>query len=260
MANEVAISLVGNQVKVFHTNAFQKINPDDFDRFSGANPEHSIVPAILTAILAAIGQAEDTYIGFGVTTDGTNIEVDSGIIIRPDTVFRFPAVSLIPNPDALAGIYEILLDQSLTDPAALMLWDTAGKSFQPGSGPTRKTNEVKLFEQWVPSLPAPSPTTGRVGLLHYKRDVIGGPITEATLLLPVYDPQFLGVGVGLNPAIGDRTTLTNAINWLFNYVEAKDFIRTVPSAGFDNAKFQVRTQGNYAYWTNDEGVTWRPFA
>lgn len=247
-------------MKVYYQNPFQKLTADDLNRISGANSEDSIIPVILKAILSSIGQVSDTFIGFSLNSNSNSIELGSGMIIRKDSVFKFPDIVLTPNSNALEGIYEIELNQSLTDSKALFFWESTSQTFQPNAGPTRKTNQVNLFEQWVTSDPLPSPTSGRVGVLTYKRSIVGGPLTSVSLLLPVYNPALAGVNVSLNSGIGDRSSLSNAINWIFQFIENKNYIRTTVSTGFDDAKFQVRTQGNFAFWSKDGGLNFFPFA
>ncbi|MCR1794893.1 hypothetical protein [Leptospira sp. id769339] len=260
MPNEVPIPLIGNEVKVYFQNQFQKIKAEDINRLSGANSENSSIPAILTTILATIGRTTDTAIGFRVTNPGpTNISLDPGLIIRPDAVFRFPSVSLTPSAGSLEGIFEIQLDETLTDLSTLAFWDSASERFQPGTGPTRKSYRINLFEKWVNTPGLPNVTSGRLGLLSYKRSAIDGPITEVKRLLPVYDPGLIGIDVSLDPGILNQDSLADSINWLFQHIEEKDFLRTTPNSGFDDTKIRFRTQGTYAYWSKDE-VNWFPFA
>ncbi|MBM9578931.1 hypothetical protein JWG45_17435 [Leptospira sp. 201903070] len=261
MANELKIPLTENEVKVYYQSLLQKVTANDFNRLSGAESEHSAIPAVLSAILATIGRNTDTAIGFSVSTlDNQKIQVGAGLYIRPNAVYIFPPVTVSPNPGSLEGIYEIELEEALTDSSAVPLWNTTTQRFQPQVRPTRKTYRTSLFEQWVNSPGLPTPTTGRIGLLSFHKNGIGGPITNLNRILPVYDPGLIGVEVQLDPGIGDRTSIADAINWIFQHLESKDFIRTTSSPGFDNTKFQVRTQGNFAYWSKDGGGTWLPFA
>ncbi|WP_078129771.1 hypothetical protein [Leptospira alexanderi] len=261
MANELKVPLTNNEVKVYYQSLLQKVTATDFNRLSGAESEHSAIPAVLTAILATIGRSTDTAIGFSVSTlDSQTIKVGAGLYIRPHAVYIFPPVTLSPHSGSLEGIYEIELEETLTDSSAVPLWNTTTQRFQPQVRPTRKTYRTSLFEQWVNTPGIPNPTIGRIGLLSYKKNTIGGPITNLNRILPVYDPGLIGVEVQLDPGIGDRTSIADAINWLFQHVESKNFIRTTVSPGYDNAKFQVRTQGNFAYWSKDSGGTWFPFA
>ncbi|TGM87947.1 hypothetical protein [Leptospira licerasiae] len=260
MSNEVQIPLIGNEIKVYYQNQFQKIKAEDINRLSGANPENSSTPTILTALLAIIGRVTDTAIGFKVTNpSSTNISLDPGLIIRPDAVFRFPSVSLSPSSGALEGIFEIQLEETLTDLSTLAFWDSTSERFQPGSGPTRKSYRINLFEKWVNTPGLPNVTNGRVGLLSYKRSIIDGPITEVKRLLPVYDPGLIGIDVSLDPEILNQDSLADSINWLFQHIEEKDFLRTTPSPGFDDTQIRFRTQGAYAFWSKD-GENWLPFA
>ncbi|EIE01505.1 hypothetical protein [Leptospira licerasiae] len=259
VANETQIPLNGNEVKVYFQNQFQKIKAEDINRLSGATPENSGIPALLTALLATIGRLTDTAIGFKIpNTNPTIITVESGLIIRQDAVFRFPEVSITPTSGSLEGIFEIQLEESLTDQSTLMFWDTESERFQPGTGPTRKSYRINLFEKWVNTPGLPEVTNGRIGLLSYKRSVIDGPIAEIKRILPVYDPGLIGIDVSLDPGILNQESLADAINWLFQRMEQKQFLRTSPSPGFDDTQIRFRTQGIYAYWSKN-GENWYPF-
>lgn len=261
MANELQVLLNDNEIKLYYQNLLQKVNRDDFNRLSGAEPTNSAIPVVLTSILATIGRTTDTAIGFQVSTpDNQAINIGAGIIIRPDSVYIFPPVTVTPEAGALEGIYELELETELTDTSAVPIWNSVATRFIPEAKPTRKTYRLNLYQQWVNTPGLPAPTTGRKALLSFTKAVIGGPITSLVRILPVYDPGLIGVDVDLDPGIGDTSSLANAINWLFQHIETKDFIRTTVSAGFDNTTFRVRTQGNFAYWSKDSGATWLPFA
>ncbi|TGK41240.1 hypothetical protein [Leptospira andrefontaineae] len=260
MSNETFIPISGNEVKVYFQNQFQKIKADDINRLSGANPDNSNIPAILAAILATIGRSLDTAIGFKVTNSGAaSISIEPGLIIRLDAIFRFPGVTLVPSSGSLEGIFEIELEEALTDLNTLAFWDSTSERFQPGTGPTRKAYRVNLYEKWVNTPGLPSITNSRLGLLSYKRSVIDGPLTEIKRLLPVYNPGLIGIDVSLDPGILNQDSLADSINWLFQHIEQKNFLKTTSSTGFDDTQIRFRTQGAYAFWSKDE-VNWYPFA
>ncbi|EMN89467.1 hypothetical protein [Leptospira weilii] len=151
MANELKIPLTDNEVKVYYQSLLQKVTANDFNRLSGAESEHSAIPAVLTAILATIGRNTDTAIGFSVSTlDNQTIKVSAGLYIRPHAVYIFPPVTLSPHSGSLEGIYEIELEETLTDSSAVSLWNTTTQRFQPQVRPTRKTYRTSLFEQCEP--------------------------------------------------------------------------------------------------------------
>ncbi|TGM99729.1 hypothetical protein [Leptospira yasudae] len=258
---EVQIPLTNNEVKIYYHNQFQKLSSSDLNRLSGAEPLNSNFPAILTSILATIGRTTDTAIGFQVTSsDNRTIQVGPGIIIRPDSVYLFPSVTLTPSPGSVCGIFEISLESLLTDNSAVQVWNIESERFQPQVRPTRKTFQTILYEQWNAIAPLPSSTPGRLSLLSYEKSSPTGPITSLLRTLPVYDPALIGIDVELNPGIEDNDSLASAINWLYEYIQDKEYIRTTPSPGYDNANFRVRTQGNLAFWSKNEGVNWLPFA
>lgn len=258
---EVQIPLQNNEVKIYYHNQFQKLSSNDLNRLSGAEPQNSAIPAILTSILATIGRKTDTAIGFEVSSpDNHSILVGPGLVIRPDSVYLFPSVTLTPSQGALCGIYEFSLDSLLTENSAVQVWNIESERFQPQVRPTRKSYRTNLFEQWSGTAPLPSSTPGRFALLSYEKNSSSGPITNLVRTLPVYDPALIGIDVELNPGIEDNDSLASAINWLFDFIEEKEFIRTTPSPGFPSENWRVRRQGNLSFWSVDEGGSWHPFA
>ncbi|PJZ29080.1 hypothetical protein [Leptospira kmetyi] len=258
---ETLIPISNNEVKVYYQSPFQKVTAEDLNRLSGAEFTHSIVPALLSAILATIGRDTETAIGFDLHLENSNtIRVSSGIIIRPDSVYIVPELVLSPSAGSLEGIFEIELSKNLTDTKAVQVFNTVTERFQPLAKPTRKSFTSQVFEQWSPVSGLPSVTQNRLGLLSYRKSATNGPITTISRILPVYDPRLIGIDVDLDPGILENDSLADAINWIFNHFENKDFIKTTPSPGFDDANLRFRTQGNYAYWSKDEGGHWLPFA
>ncbi|UPY81117.1 hypothetical protein FH581_023195 (plasmid) [Leptospira weilii] len=258
---EAQVTITNNEVKIYYQNQFQKITARDINRMSGAETENSIVPVLLSAILATIGQDSETAIGFEITFVNSNtIRVSSGIIIRTDSVYIVPELLLSPSSGSLEGIFEIELTSSLTDQKAVPLFNTQTERFTPQARPTRKTFSSQVFEQWNGSPGIPPVSVNRIGLLSYRKNSVGGPVTTLSRLLPVYDPKLIGIDVDLDPGIGENDSLAEAINWIYNHFENKDFIKTTPSPGYDNANFRIRTQGNLAFWSKNEGGNWLPFA
>lgn len=258
---ETLIPISNNEIKVYFQNPFQKITAEDINRLSGAQTSHSIVPAILSSILATIGKTSETAIGFNVTLENSNtIRVSPGIFINTDTVYIVPELFLTPNTNSLSGIFEFELETSLTDEKAVPIFDSVTERFKPIPKPTRKTYRTNLFEQWSSNSDIVLVTTNRICLLSYRKSSTTGPITSVTRVLPVYDPGLIGIDVELDPGILENDSLADAINWIYNHVETKNFIKTSASPGYDNANFRVRTQGNFAYWSKDNGSTWLPFA
>ncbi|EMO66401.1 hypothetical protein LEP1GSC132_2494 [Leptospira kirschneri str. 200803703] len=256
---QTEISLTSNEIKTYYQNVFQKINADDINRLSGALSDDSYIRILLTSILYSIGRNTDTAIGYKVSLQNQNtILVGNGIFIKSDSVYIFPEISLTPNPNSVVGIFELEFESVLTDEKSVAVFNSQTERFQPQPKPTRKTYRTRLYEQWLNTNGNPLVTPNRNGLLRYTRS--GGNITNLVRTLPVYDPKLVGVDVVLNPNILDNTSLSSAINWLYNYIESKNFIKTTPSSGFDNANFRIRTQGNFAYWSKDEGANWLPFA
>ncbi|WP_061248095.1 hypothetical protein [Leptospira noguchii] len=256
---QTEISLTSNEFKSYYQNVFQKISADDINRLSGAVSEDSYVSILLTSILSTIGRNTDTAIGFNVSLQNQNtILVGNGIIIKSDCVYIFGETSLTPNPNSVVGIYELEFESVLTDEKSVAVFNSQTERFQPQPRPTRKTYRTRLFEQWLNSNGNPLVTQNRIGLLRYNQS--GGNITNLVRTLSVYDPKLVGVDVELDPGILENDSLASAINWLFNYIQSKSYIKTTPSLGFDNANFRVRTQGNFAYWSKDEGTNWLPFA
>lgn len=257
---EIEILLSGNEVKVYYQNLFQKVTSEDFNRLSGAESTNSIVPALLSAILATINRDSDTAIGFEVSLSSPNtISVSSGIFIRTDSVFIVPALTLTPDPNSRVGIYEIALESSLTDEKAVPIFNS-NERFQPQTRPTRKTFRSRVFEQSVNSQNLPTVSPNRIGLLSFQKTSIGDVISNVTRTLPVYDPKLIGIDVNLDPGILDNESLASAINWIYNHLESKDFLKTTPSPGSTSKNWRVRTQGNFSYWSDNEGATWLPFA
>ncbi|MCG6170242.1 hypothetical protein [Leptospira sanjuanensis] len=258
---ESQIPLTNNEVKFYYQNQFQKIAAEDINRMSGAESSNSAIPAILSSILATIGRNEKTAIGFETSFDNSNtIKVSSGIIIDTDAVYIVPELNLSPNLEALEGNFEFEFETALTDEKAVPIFDSVTERFKPTAKPTRKTYRTNLYENWSATSPASSVSSNRIGLLSYRKSSLGGPLANVTRTLPVYDPKLIGIDVALNPGIEDNESLASAINWIYNHLETKDFIKTTPSLGYDAANFRVRTQGNFAYWSKDNGGTWLPFA
>ncbi|AGS80682.1 hypothetical protein LEP1GSC050_0014 [Leptospira phage vB_LbrZ_5399-LE1] len=260
MSTTSQIPLTGNVSKVYFQNPFQKVNAEDINRLSGANTEDSAITLLIQAILTTIGQKNIAYFGFSVSTDGTTISVGPGLIIRSDSIFTFSGVTFIPNSGSLLGIVEIDLVVSETDTKALLFFDNTSKTFEPSPGPSRQSNVVNLYETWTANAPLPSPTPPRIAVLSYTKLNIGTPITNVTCLLPVYDPKLLGIGLSLNPGIGDISSLSSAINSIYNQLLEKSYILTTPIAGATPEKYKIQRQGLYSYWSVDDGGTWHPFA
>ncbi len=258
---ETLIPISNNEIKVYYQNQFQKVTAEDINRLSGAETSHSIVPALLTSILASIGRVSETAIGFEISLENLNtIRVSSGIIIRTDSVYIVPELLITPSPGSLEGILEIELMYSFTDTKAVPLFNTVTERFSPQPRPTRKTFSSQVFEQWSSTSGLPPVTQNRLGLLSYRKASINGPVLSLSRILPVYDPKLIGIDVDLDPGILENDSLADAINWIYNHLQNKDFIKTTPSPGFDDANFRVRTQGNFAFWSKDNGGSWFPFA
>ncbi|KGE21888.1 hypothetical protein [Leptospira interrogans] len=256
---QTEVSLTNNELKTYYQNVFQKINADDINRLSGALNDDSYIRILLTSILFCIGRNSDTAIGFQVSLKNQNaILVGSGIFIKSDSVYIFPETTLTPNANSVVGIYEMEFEPVLSDEKSVAVFNSQTERFQPQPKPTRKTYRTRLYEQWLNTNGNPLVTQNRIGLLKYAKN--GNNITNFVRTLPVFDPKLAGVDVVLNPNILDNTSLSSAINWLYTYIESKNFIKTTPSQGFDNANFRIRTQGNFAYWSKDEGINWLPFA
>ncbi|TGM04843.1 hypothetical protein EHQ76_07305 [Leptospira barantonii] len=258
---ETQIPITNNEVKVYFQNPFQKLTAEDINRLSGAESNHSVIPALLSAILASIGRDEETAIGFETSLVNSNtIRVSSGILIRTDSVYVVPELLLTPNANSLEGIFELELNSSLTDIKAVPLFNSATERFQPQPRPTRKTFSSLVFEQWSPVSGLPPVSNNRIGLLSYRKNSVNGALTNLTRLLSVYDPKLIGIDVDLDPAILENDSLADAINWIYNHFENKDSIKTVPLPGTDSKNLRFQTQGNLVFWNDDEGSNWRPFA
>jgi len=260
MSTTSQIPLTGNVSKVYFQNPFQKVTADDINRLSGAKSDDSAITLLIQAILTTIGQKNIAYFGFSVSTDGTAISVGQGLIIRSDAIFTFSGVTFTPNSSSLLGIVEMDLVVSETDTKALLFFDNTSKTFEPSPGPSRQSNVIKLYETWVSTAPLPSPTLPRISLLSYAKQNIGTPVSNVTGLLPVYDPKLLGIGLSLNPLIGDISSLSSAINSIYTQLLEKSYILTTPIAGATPEKYKIQRQGIYSYWSVDDGGTWHPFA
>lgn len=279
------IELTNNRVKLYHHEALQRLNADDVNRMAGSNQFDSAFVHLITAVQATIGKSGQIIpMGFKILSQsGNSLTLAPGIILSSQGIFQFPGKTITFEPDSLWGKLEFILETGLAEDKTKFFYNMATRNFDPQAGPSRKVYDFVLREVYTEDGTEPEISPTYYPLLQYKRPVSGDPIQDVEFLLEIFNS-----GDGLNgqtienntisndkldeditigslsdlaPGITGpaRDSVTNAINFLFAYTEGKNFIKTVPSVGYDDGILRVRTQGNYVWWDKGDW-TFRPFA
>ncbi|MDH5597893.1 MAG: hypothetical protein OEY34_02150, partial [Cyclobacteriaceae bacterium] len=261
----------------------QQVNAVDMNRVAGSELTDSAFAALLTAIQATIGNTGELIVmGFKVLSQtSTTFELGPGVILATNGIFKFPGKTFTPDPSGLWGKYEYRLVTELGEPAIKQYFDVSTRNFTPDTGPSRKIHRFEIREKFETTAVEPAITSGFYPLFQYKRAIPDGALTElkylttiqnsgdglngSTIQADTINNQQMATDVkigslaALVAGITDNASVTDALNFLYNFSQSKNFIRTIPDGGYDDTIFRVRTSGNYAWWDRGDGV-FRPFA
>jgi hypothetical protein len=279
------LPLTNNRVKLYHHEPLQRLNSEDINRMSGSNNFDSAFIHLITAVQATIGKTGQIIpMGFKIIAQtASSLTMAPGIIISSQGIFQFPGRTIEFELDSLWGKLEFELATGFDEDKSKFFYNMTTRNFDPQVGPSRKVYDFNLREVYTTDGTEPEITPSRYPLLQYKRSAIGEPIRDIEFLIEIFnsgdglngktiengtisnDKMDSDVRIGSLGGLASgitgpaRESVTNAINFLFAYTEQKNFLRTIPSPGFDDGIIRVRTQGNLAWWDKGDW-TFRPFA
>lgn len=279
------VSLENNEIKFYHHDVLQKLNAEDINRLSGANLIDSAFAELLKGIKGFLGKPGE-FIAFGFTIfnqTASSFEVSPGVILSSTGIYQYPGGIFTPSDNAVWGKIEFRLVDTLGDPVSKQLFKVSSKTFQSEVGPSRKIHKFLLKNTYETTNSEPGNSVYYQTLITYKRPEASEPLSEIIREIETLNDgqgfkgsslapnSILDQNLGSDIKIGSlaeleaaftgpgRTSAIGALNFLYSFSQAKNFIRTIPGGGFDDGIFRVRTQGNLAYWDKGDGI-FRPFA
>lgn len=281
----VPIPLTNNQVKFYHHEVLQKLNAEDINKISGASLIDSAYAELLKSMQLLLAKSNSkVFFGFKIQNQSANsFDITAGIVLTTTGIYQFPGATFNIPAESLRGKIEFRLQDSFGDPVPKQFFNLNSKTFQPELGNSRKIHTFLINNTYETLNVEPANSVYFETLATYRRNAPGQPLNSVS-----HSVEILNTGEGLKGSMlepnsipnqslspdikigslaqleaaftgAGRTSAVGALNFLWAFVEAKNFIRTVPGSGFDNGIFRVRTVGNLAYWDKGDG-NFRPFA
>lgn len=162
--------------KLYHHDPNSSLNTQDVMRLSGSVFQDSLLQVMTTMVRATYGNFDSAIvpIGFKISSyTPTEIQVGPGILIAPDGMYRFEGAVLSPDPASFWGIYELEMVTELEDPVGKKFIEPSTSATFLGSGPSRKSFRIRLYENYSTTASFPILTPGRVELIKYKKGIAG---------------------------------------------------------------------------------------
>lgn len=183
----VAVTASNSTKKKVIYNSNQRVNAKTVGAVSGLEDDIALFPkslALLFRAMFGILFSDKQFFNGNVASFSTSqIVTKEGAYLDGDNIYFLEALTLTPTPAGYWGFYEIELEAVDSDPASLQFFDVALNQVSQQTVNTRKSYNIKVYENYNNTASFPTLTPGRIKWIEYKKDAAFGDIIEVNKLL-----------------------------------------------------------------------------
>lgn len=168
-------------------NPNQRVNSKTIGGVPGLEDDLVLYPksiAMLFRELFGILSSDKQFFNGNVASFSTSqIVTKEGAYLDGDDIYFLEALTLTPTAAGFWGFYELELEEIDTDPASLQFFDAGLNQTSQQTVNTRRSYNIKVFENYNTSASYPTLTPGRIKWIEFKKDAAFGNIIEVNKLL-----------------------------------------------------------------------------
>lgn len=183
----VAVTASNSTKKKVIYNSNQRVNAKTVGAVPGLEDDIALFPkslALLFRELFGILSSDKQFFNGKVASFSTSqIVTKEGAYLDGDNIYFLEALTLTPTPAGFWGFYEIELEAVDSDPASLQFFDVALNQVSQQTVNTRKSYNIKVYENYNTSASFPTLSAGRIKWIEFKKDAAFGNIIEVNKLL-----------------------------------------------------------------------------